>query len=275
MSFDILPVQTTFPDTFLDLRTEIEVNGVWTDISDYVQRDPMVITRGHQDESTDTQASQATFTLNNNDGRFSSHNPAGPYYPYIGRNSPVRVSVPEGASYLRLENDNLSYVQSTTTPAITGSIDIQVDATLDNWNTYAILASKWNGPDGTGADQSWMIALNGSYIFFYWAINSSGLQLRKRASAFYCFVWTQLPARGGQLHHGCCHLLFSARRKSQHCDVDGVQQRRPAPLAQYKTMAASPSCSVTTRTRFTPPVLPAWPTCRRRRITTGTWAGNW
>ena len=34
MSFDILPVQTTFPDTFLDLRTEIEVNGVWTDISD-------------------------------------------------------------------------------------------------------------------------------------------------------------------------------------------------------------------------------------------------
>lgn len=74
---------------------EIELDGVWTDITAYTAsvRDAVRITRGRQDEQSAAQASTASFSLNNVDGRFSPRNPSGPYYGAIGRNTPVRISV--------------------------------------------------------------------------------------------------------------------------------------------------------------------------------------
>lgn len=75
---------------------EISVAGVWTNVSTYVAsvRDSVRITRGRQDEQSGLEASKATFSLNNRDGRFSPRNPNGAYYGSIGRNTPVRISLP-------------------------------------------------------------------------------------------------------------------------------------------------------------------------------------
>jgi hypothetical protein len=75
---------------------EILVGGVWTNISSYVasSRDVVRITRGRQDEQAALEAAKAVFSLNNRDGRFSPRNPIGPYYGQIGRNTPVRISLP-------------------------------------------------------------------------------------------------------------------------------------------------------------------------------------
>src|SRR5690349_24338994 len=54
------------------------------------------ISRGQPDESTRANPGRCSFQLNNRDGRFSPRNPLSPLYGKIGRNQPVRVSVPNG-----------------------------------------------------------------------------------------------------------------------------------------------------------------------------------
>lgn len=73
---------------------EIELDGVWTDITAYTAnvRSGITITRGRKDEQPTVEASVAQFSLRNTDGRFSPRNPSGPYYGTIGRNTPVRIS---------------------------------------------------------------------------------------------------------------------------------------------------------------------------------------
>lgn len=73
---------------------EIELDGVWTDITTYVAnvRSGITITRGRKDEQPTLEASVAQFSLRNTDGRFSPRNPEGPYYGAIGRNTPIRIS---------------------------------------------------------------------------------------------------------------------------------------------------------------------------------------
>jgi hypothetical protein len=83
-----------FPRTPLGLKTEILVNGTWTDITAFVYaRQDIQITRGRPDESQQVQPSACQMTWNNRDGRFSPGNPAGAYYPYFTRNTQVRVSL--------------------------------------------------------------------------------------------------------------------------------------------------------------------------------------
>jgi hypothetical protein len=67
----------------------------WTDISRYVdtQKAGVSITRGASDELSETQPGTATLRLDNADGRFTPGNPASPYYPFVRRNAPIRVSV--------------------------------------------------------------------------------------------------------------------------------------------------------------------------------------
>lgn len=82
------------------VQIELYVNGAWIDITPYVMvRDnsgDIKVTRGRRDEGSGTEQSSCHFTLNNRDGRWSPRNPTGVYYGHIGRNQPVRVSVPNG-----------------------------------------------------------------------------------------------------------------------------------------------------------------------------------
>jgi hypothetical protein len=83
------------------VQVELLLAGVWTDITSYVLvRDDSGqisvsygITGG---EGSQTERGQASLQLRNTDGRFSPRNPSGPYYGLIGRNTPLRISVPDG-----------------------------------------------------------------------------------------------------------------------------------------------------------------------------------
>ncbi|KUN03140.1 hypothetical protein AQI95_24585 [Streptomyces yokosukanensis] len=82
------------------VQVEMFISGAWVDITDYVMvRDDqgnIALNRGIRDEGSNTEQGGGTFPLRNADGRFSPRNPTGPYYGAIGRNTPIRVSVPDG-----------------------------------------------------------------------------------------------------------------------------------------------------------------------------------
>lgn len=82
------------------VQIEMLIQGVWTDITAYVMvRDEsgnISITRGRTDEGSTTEQSTCQLQLNNRDGRFSPRYPSGIYYGLIGRNTTIRVSVPNG-----------------------------------------------------------------------------------------------------------------------------------------------------------------------------------
>ncbi|WP_330348176.1 LamG-like jellyroll fold domain-containing protein [Streptomyces sp. NBC_00582] len=67
----------------------------WTDISTFAddQVTGVTITRGASDELSETQPGNATLRLDNTDGRFTPGNTGSPYYPYVERNAPIRISM--------------------------------------------------------------------------------------------------------------------------------------------------------------------------------------
>lgn len=91
-----------FPQTQLDLRVELQLAGVWTNITGDVRVDQGVeITRGRADEAGRPDAQTCKLKLRNRDGRYSPRNPASPYYGILGRNVPLRVGIgtpPAGAA---------------------------------------------------------------------------------------------------------------------------------------------------------------------------------
>jgi hypothetical protein len=82
----------------LELEVDLLLNGTWTDITSYVyQRDGSVnvgITFGQPDESSKLVTAKCTLQLNNRGGTFTGKNTASPFYPYITRNTQIRVLVP-------------------------------------------------------------------------------------------------------------------------------------------------------------------------------------
>lgn len=82
------------PPNPLGFKAELNLNSVWTDITQYVMlRDAVQITNmGRTDESGNITPSQLTLTLKN-DGRFTPKNSSGAYYPNIVRNCQIRISV--------------------------------------------------------------------------------------------------------------------------------------------------------------------------------------
>lgn len=83
------------------VTVEMLVAGAWVDITSYcLVRDDsgqIRITYGITGgEGSQTDRAQGSLELANQDGRFSPRNPSGPYFGLIGRNTPMRISVPDG-----------------------------------------------------------------------------------------------------------------------------------------------------------------------------------
>lgn len=160
---------SSFPANPLDLRCDLSVSG-WTDVTSYLyQREgvqaPVVITRGRQDESSQVNAASCTFEVNNRSGNFSPKNPAGAWYGQLGRNTPVRFSLPAKTNYLRLEagQQDRAYVNSNSNLDITGSIEMRISLRLSDWRA-TVLAAKWDG----GGCWWWLLNSDGTMDFDWW-----------------------------------------------------------------------------------------------------------
>ena len=163
------------------MEAALSLAGTWTDVTSYVynRTQPAVtITRGRPDETSQASPSQMTGQLNNRDGRFTSRNPTGPYYPDLNRNTPIRLSVPDSGTYLRMADDTVSWISCPDVSALqlTGNFDVRLDMQPDNYQP-AILASKWGA---TAA--AWALVLNGDgTLSWFWFDGSSASTVQSTA----------------------------------------------------------------------------------------------
>lgn len=166
-----------FPQTILPIKVEAKFNG-WTDItSEVYNRGEISISRGRPDEASTSQPSSCRMQLNNRDGNFSPRNPSGSYYGFIGRNTPMRVSVSEGEKYLLMTGNGANYISCPDSPAtsVTGDIEVQADMAFKSFQDGAVttivnIAGK--ASSGTG-QRSWILSVEDGYFKWQWSADGS------------------------------------------------------------------------------------------------------
>jgi len=154
---------------------ELYLNGEWRDFtSDVYQRDGgFSITRGRSNEASLVESSSCRLTLNNRNGVLSPRNPNGPYYGYLGRNTPLRAGVKEGLPYLYMTGDSPCYLTAPDNAAnsVTGDIEVQVDVSLRSWNSGVDLAGKWST---TAGQRSWVLWVDtDGKLNFAWSVDGT------------------------------------------------------------------------------------------------------
>ena len=175
----------------LDIRTDLQLGGVWTDVSgDVYVRDPKQISRGRRDQGSAADPSSLSLTLNNRSGRYSPRNAMSPLYGQIGRNTPVRVSVPGTVSYLQLDGVRGRTASTPDAPAldITGDLDVRVD--LDaSWSSplRQMVIGKWNADTD---NRSWMVMLFNGAIYFQYSLDGTSA-----GSWYHAITLPPLPQR--------------------------------------------------------------------------------
>lgn len=155
---------------------ELKVGSTWTDITGYVRYQDMIeIQRGRSAESSQTDTSTCSMTLDNRDGRFSPRNPSGAYYGSIGRNTPIRVSLDGGLPYLNIPGQDGDRFATPDTAAldIVGDIDVRIELFFLDWNmgSKVELIGKYLP---TGNQRSWRLALDtGGFPELTWTADGS------------------------------------------------------------------------------------------------------
>lgn len=171
-----------FPQTALPMKTEIFVNGAWTDITTFVYyRDQVSITRGRGDESGQVEPAKCNLTLDNRDGRFSPRNPNGTYFGQLVKNTQLRHSVTLGQTRLLCPTLG-STTQGVTAPdsvalSITGDIDLRAEYTQASWRAPSgNILGKWNS---VGNQRSYdMFVSNTGYIFIAWSADGTTVLIK-------------------------------------------------------------------------------------------------
>ena len=128
-----------FPQTPLDVRTELQIGGTWTIVTgDVYTRNPLSIEAGRSEEGVRTNPSKLSLELNNRLGKYSPRNPMSPYYGLIGRNTPVRVSTALADSHLLMDGTATGQASTPDHASldITGDLDLRIEAT-----------TVWSAPD--------------------------------------------------------------------------------------------------------------------------------
>lgn len=173
----------TFPAQARAMLYELQIGATdWANVTDYTfsLRQNTEITRGVPGEYAQSGPSTCGFQINNKLGYFSPRNPLSPLYLQIGRNTPVRVSIGEGAYGMVLSGINgRAEAADTAATSIAGDIDIRVDMELlanpvgaegyttpDSWTTGDFdIASKWNF---TVNQLNWALILIGGNLRLAW-----------------------------------------------------------------------------------------------------------
>jgi hypothetical protein len=82
------------PKNLLVLKAEIQINGVWTTITSRARSAGKVkIKHGMGDGASGPETSVMRCQLGNDDGWLTEGNPSSPWWPYIGRGTPIRFSL--------------------------------------------------------------------------------------------------------------------------------------------------------------------------------------
>lgn len=150
-----------FPEGTVPVKVDLEVDGVWTDITDDVRGASTIdITRGRANESTRVTYGRCALTLNNRNGKYSNRNPNSEYFGLIGRNTPIRVYVEMADRWLQTVSSSSSYARcpDAVDLGITGDIDIRIEftTTLMTDAEPQVLAAKYFA---TGSQRSWVLRL--------------------------------------------------------------------------------------------------------------------
>jgi hypothetical protein len=76
------------------LKVEINIGGVWTDVTaDVRAAGAVTIQRGRQDEQSLVSYGRLVARIGSNEGKYVGRNPLSPYFGLLGRNTPIRVSM--------------------------------------------------------------------------------------------------------------------------------------------------------------------------------------
>jgi hypothetical protein len=162
-----------FPNTPLPITVELQLGSTWTDITSDVRAEQQIrITRGRSDWGQDVDPGTCTLTLDNNTGKYSPRNPNSVFYGQTGRNTPIRVSVNSGQTYLQtIGNTDGVSTPDTGVLDITGDIDIRIEAQLNDWSPSGQmeLCGKWDFPSA----MSWIFYLDNGKPSFVWSADGS------------------------------------------------------------------------------------------------------
>ncbi|MFD4786602.1 hypothetical protein ACFWN1_05870 [Streptomyces sp. NPDC058459] len=162
-----------FPQTPLDTRIDLQIGGVWTDITpDVYTANAISIERGRPDEAPRTDPGSCKLEINNRSGRYSPRNPRSPLYGLIGRNTPLRVSVPGPTSYLDLDGTAVNNASTPSAAALnlTGDLDVRWEGEAD-WNSAGaqMLIGKW----GAAGNRSYHLRLQTGQLWMHFSTDGT------------------------------------------------------------------------------------------------------
>lgn len=165
----------SFPDSIRDIEVEFLIDGEWIRAEGdggVLVRDGMNIKRGYSDWNLRLQAGSCSFTLKNNDLRYSVDNPLSAYYGFFGQNTPCRVKViPEYGLYVP---GHLTYASTPDSAALspTGDLDMRCEVDYSPRSANRVyLCSKWAT---SGNQRSWLFYIDGNNtLVLKWSNNGT------------------------------------------------------------------------------------------------------
>lgn len=127
---------------FSACKAEIELSaGTWTDITAYVY-EPITITGGRPTIYDDVAAGTLILPLHNDDGRFTTSNTSGPYYPNFKEGTRVRFSmVKAGVTYRRFTG-YISAIEMTFPGVDSGSDVVGTLTTVTALDSLSVLDNR-------------------------------------------------------------------------------------------------------------------------------------
>lgn len=168
-----------------DARVELQIAGVWTDVTDYVvQSSGIQLSSGRSDEGRTVDPGSGTLALLSPDGLFSNRNPNSQYFGRLPRNTPIRISVAgaEPALYVPEGVAGRATTPDTAALDITGDIDVRVDLAPDLWKGAGIGYELIGKYVLTGDQRSWRLMVTGEgELLFTWSPTGTSTILEHRS----------------------------------------------------------------------------------------------
>ncbi|MGA5669021.1 hypothetical protein ACPCTG_26500 [Streptomyces pseudogriseolus] len=161
-----------FPQTPLDARLELLIDGTWATVPTY-ERDTIEVETGRRELAAVTDPGSLGVTINNRLGRYSPRNPLSDLYGKIGRNTPCRLSVPSSESYLELKDDaGFASTPDAAELDITGNLDLRWEGEADWYAAGSqFLVGKW---DAAGQRSYHLRLQDGSVVLHVTTNGTSG-----------------------------------------------------------------------------------------------------